>query len=72
MWCYVMQRTKCHDSLRRIKERYRKRRREKFIAQSWKITEEDWTKKRELGLLIFEKWSNNPKFLTNIGASSKP
>ena len=42
-----------------------------MIAQGWRINEEDWTKKRKLGLLILTKWSNNTKLLTNIGASSK-
>ena len=46
--------------------------REKLIAQGWRITEEDWTKKRKLGLLILKMWSNNPQLLTNIGASSRP
>ena len=43
-----------------------------MIAQGWRINEEDWTKKRKLGLLILTKWSNNTKLLTNIGANSKP
>ena len=44
---------------------------EKLIAQTWRRTEEDWTKKRELGLLIPKSWSNNTQLLTNCGASSK-
>ena len=44
---------------------------EKLIAQGWRRTEEDWTKKRELGLLILNRWSNNAQFLTNSVASSK-
>ncbi len=38
---------------------------EKLIAQDWRRTKEDWTKKRELGLLILNKRLNNTQFLTN-------
>ena len=37
----------------------------KLIAQVWRRTEEDWTKKRELGLLILNRRLNNTQLLTN-------
>ena len=43
----------------------------KLIAQGWRRTEEVWTKKRELGLLIPNRWSNNIQLLTNDGATNK-
>ena len=43
----------------------------KLIAQSWRRTEEDWTKKRELGLLILNRRLNNTQLLTNGDSSSK-
>ena len=42
-----------------------------LITQDWRRTEKDWTKKRDLGLLIPKSWSNNTQYLTNCGASSK-
>ena len=30
-----------------------------LITQGWRRTEKDWTKKRELGLLFLNSWSNN-------------
>ena len=42
----------------------------KLIAQGWRRTEKDWAKK-ELGLLILNRFSNNTQLLTNSGASSK-
>ena len=42
-----------------------------LITQGWRRTEKDWTKKRDLGLLIPKSWSNNTQLLTNCGASSK-
>ena len=42
-----------------------------LITQGWLRTEKDWTKKRELGMLILNIWSNNTQLLTNSGASSK-
>ena len=44
---------------------------EKLIAQSWRRTEEEWTKKRELGLLILNRRLNNTQLLTNGDSSSK-
>ena len=44
---------------------------EKLITQVWRKIKEDWTKK-ELGLLILNRWSNSTQLLTNCGASSKP
>ena len=43
---------------------------EKLIAQGWRRTEEDWTKKRELGLLILNRRLNT-QLLTNGDSSSK-
>ena len=43
----------------------------KLIAQSWRRTEEDWTKKRELGLLILNRRLNKTQLLTNGDSSSK-
>ena len=43
---------------------------EKLIAQGWRRTKEDQTKK-ELKFLIFNKWSNITQLLTNSGAISK-
>ena len=40
-----------------------------LIVQCWSITE-DW-KKRELGLLILNGWSNNSQLQTNGGRISK-
>ena len=37
----------------------------KLIAQSWRRTEEDWTKKRELGLFILNRRLNNTQLLIN-------
>ncbi len=37
----------------------------KLIAQGWRRTEEDQTKKRELGLLIPNRRLNNTQLLTN-------
>ena len=42
-----------------------------LITQGWRRTAEDWTKKRELDLLIFNRWSNNKQLLTKVGATSK-
>ena len=42
-----------------------------LITQGWRRTEKDWTKKRELGLLILNSWSKNTQLLTNCRASSK-
>ena len=44
---------------------------EKLIARGCRRTEEDWTKKRELGQLILKRWSNNTQLLTNCGESIK-
>ena len=44
---------------------------EKLIAQGWRRTEQDWAKKRELGLLIHNMLSNNTKLLTNGDSSSE-
>jgi len=43
----------------------------KLIAQGWRRTEEDWTKKRELGLLILNRRLNKTQLLTNGDSSSK-
>ena len=43
---------------------------EKSIAQVWRRTKEDLTKK-ELGQLFINRSSNNTQLLTNGGASSK-
>ena len=43
----------------------------KLIAQGWRRTEEVWTKKRELGLLITNGLSNNIQLLTNNVANNK-
>ncbi len=43
----------------------------KSIAQGWKRTEEDWIKKRELGLLILNRELNNTQLLINGDSSSK-
>ena len=43
----------------------------KLIAQGWRRTEEDWTKKRELGLLILNRRLNNTQLLTKCVASSR-
>ena len=43
----------------------------KLIAQSWRNTWEEWTKKRELGLLILNRRLNNTQLLTNGDSSSK-
>ncbi len=37
----------------------------KLIAQGWRGTEEDWTKKRELGLLILNRQLNNTQLITH-------
>ena len=42
-----------------------------LITQGWRRTEKNWTKKRELGLLILISWSNNTQLLTNCRASIK-
>ena len=42
-----------------------------LITQDWRRTEKDWTKKRDLGLLIPKSCSNNTQLLTNCGAISK-
>ena len=38
---------------------------EKLIAQGWRRAEENWTKKRKLGMLILNRWLNNNQLLTN-------
>ena len=43
----------------------------KLIAQGWRRTEEDLTKKRKLGLLILNRLLNNTQLLTNGDSSSK-
>ena len=44
---------------------------EKLIVKSWRRTKEDWTKKRDLGLLILNRRLNNTQLLTNGDSSSK-
>ena len=43
----------------------------KLIDQGWRRTEEDWTKKIELGLLILNKRLNNTQLLTHGDSRSK-
>ena len=43
----------------------------KLIAQGLRRAEEDWTKKREQGLLILSRRLNNTQLLTNGDKSSK-
>ena len=50
-----------------IEELKKDARREEFknlITQCWRRTEKDW-RKRELGLVILNRWSNNAQLLTN-------
>ena len=42
-----------------------------LTIQSWRRTQEDWTKKRELRLLIPNRRLNNTQLLTNGDSSSK-
>ncbi len=64
-------RTSFHNNQRRKKENAGKEEFKNLITQGCRRTKKDWTKKRELGLLILNSWSNNTKLLTNCGASSK-
>ena len=70
-YLYIKPRTSCHNNQRRIKGNAGREEFKNLITQGWRRTEKDWTKKRELGLLILNSWSNNTQLLTNCGASSK-
>ena len=52
------QRANFHKTREELKKDAAKEEYKNLIVQGWSITEEDWTKK-ELGLLILYRWTNN-------------